>query len=141
MTLVVVDASIVVKWFLPEESSDAARQLLDESSELVAPDLVFAEAGNAVWRRVRMRQLEAPIARRLVADIAGIALQPIPSRFLLKDAIGVAISAGITVYDALYLVLAVRLGTQLVTADARLSAAVSGRPQLRDHIRLVSAGA
>jgi predicted nucleic acid-binding protein len=139
VTLVVVDASIVVKWFLPEQSSEEARQLLDESLELVAPDLVYAEAGNAVLKRVRMRQLEAPIARRMVADIATIALQPVPSQVLLKDAMGVAISAGITVYDALYLALAVRLETQLVTADARLSATVSRSPLLRDHIRLLSA--
>jgi predicted nucleic acid-binding protein len=138
VTLVVVDASIVVKWFLPEQSSEEARQLLDESIELVAPDLVFAEVGSAVWKRVRMRQLEAPLARRMVADIANIGVQPVETRILLKDAMGVALSAGITVYDALYLVLAVRLGTQLVTADERLSAAVSSRPQLRDHIRLVS---
>jgi predicted nucleic acid-binding protein len=139
MTLVVVDASVVVKWFLTERWSEQARQLLDEPVGLVAPDLLFAEVGNAVWKRVRMRQLPAPLARRLVADIASIAVRPVASRTLLKDAMGVAVSAGITVYDAMYLVLAVRLRTQLVTADGRLRAAVSGIPRLREHIRLVSA--
>jgi predicted nucleic acid-binding protein len=139
MTLVVVDASVVVKWFLPERWSEEARQLLDEPVGLVAPDLLFAEAGNAVWKRVRMRQLPGPLARRMVADIATIAVRPVASRTLLKDAMGVAIGAGITVYDALYVVLAVRLRTKLVTADERLSAAVSRLARLREHIRLISA--
>lgn len=139
MTLVVVDASVVVKWFLPERWSEEARRLLDEPVGLVAPDLLFAEAGNAIWKRVRMRQLPAPLARRLVADIAKIAVRPVASRTLLKDAMGVAVSAGITVYDAMYLVLAVRLRTQLVTADDRLRAAVSPLAKVREHIRLLSA--
>ena len=138
MTLVVVDASVVVKWFLPEPWSEEARALLDEPVVLVAPDLLFAEVGNAVWKRVRMRQLPAPLARKMVGDIANIAVRPVASRTLLKDAMAVAVSAGITVYDAMYLVLAVRLRTHLVTADERLSAAVSGLPRLRGHIRLVS---
>jgi predicted nucleic acid-binding protein len=138
MTLVVVDASVVLKWFLPERWSEEARQLLDEPVGLVAPDLLFAEVGNAMWKRVRMRQLSGPVARRMVADIATIAVRPVAGRLLLKDAMNVAVSAGITVYDAMYLVLAVRLQTHLVTADQRLSAALSGLPRLREHIRLIA---
>jgi predicted nucleic acid-binding protein len=138
MTLVVVDASVVLKWFLPERWSDEARKLLDEPVGLLAPDLLYAEVGNAVWKRVRMRELSGPLARRMVADIATIAVRPVASRVLLKDAIGIAVSAGITVYDAMYLALAVRLRTYVVTADERLTHAVADFPRLRGHIRLVS---
>jgi predicted nucleic acid-binding protein len=138
MTLVVVDASVVLKWFLPEPWSDEARKLLDEPVGLVAPDLLYAEVGNGVWKRVRMRELSGPLARRMVADIATMAVRPVASRILLKDAIGVAVGAGITVYDAMYLALAVRLRTYVVTADERLTHAVADSPRLRRHIRLVS---
>jgi predicted nucleic acid-binding protein len=43
MTLLVVDASVVVKWFLPEIFADAALRLRDSAPCFMAPDHVFAE--------------------------------------------------------------------------------------------------
>jgi len=49
----VVDASVGIKWFVPEIHSDAARRLLTEDSILLVPDLFFPEIGNILWKRVR----------------------------------------------------------------------------------------
>ena len=40
MSRVVVDASVAVKWFLPEIHSEAALRYLDGDYERVAPDLL-----------------------------------------------------------------------------------------------------
>ena len=38
-----VDASVAVKWFLPEELSDAADALLTGEHEICAPDFMLVE--------------------------------------------------------------------------------------------------
>ena len=53
MTGYVVDASVVVKWLVDEEHSERAVRLLDAALPLVAPELVFAEAANALWALCR----------------------------------------------------------------------------------------
>jgi predicted nucleic acid-binding protein len=53
----VVDASVAVKWYLPEPESDAAGRLLDPEHDLIAPDLLFAEVGNALWKRWRRGEI------------------------------------------------------------------------------------
>ncbi len=53
------------------------------------------------------------------------------------DAYPVAITTGLTVYDAMYLALAVRLKTELITADERLGRMVAGHPMTAAHVRLV----
>jgi len=56
----VVDASVVLKWFLPEPDSAAADLLLEkflnDEVELLAPDLMLVEAANALWKRAMIRK-------------------------------------------------------------------------------------
>ena len=44
----VVDASVAVKWFADEPLFDKARELQQHS--LAAPDLIFAEVANVMWK-------------------------------------------------------------------------------------------
>ena len=53
MTGYVVDASVAVKWLCTETFSDPAAQLLDKELTLIAPELLFAEATNALWAMCR----------------------------------------------------------------------------------------
>ncbi|MBI4482062.1 MAG: type II toxin-antitoxin system VapC family toxin [Acidobacteria bacterium] len=48
----VVDASVAMKWFVPEAHQDAALRLLDDSCELLAPDFMAAEFGNILWKKM-----------------------------------------------------------------------------------------
>ena len=135
MSLFVVDASLVIKWFVPEIHSEAARRWLDASHDYVAPDLLFPEVGNVVWKKVRRKELEETEARQLVVDLAQVAVETVATRGLLRDALALALTAGITAYDAMYLTLAVRLETEVITADDRFADKVAGRPLLGRHIR------
>jgi predicted nucleic acid-binding protein len=137
VSVFVVDASVVVKWFVPEIHTDAARRLLTLPHEYFAPDLVFAEAANTIWKKIRRGELGVEDGPRLVADIGRVAVESVPCRALAEDAHALANAIGQTVYDALYVALAVRLETRLITADARLAAALSGVPTLAGQVRLV----
>ena len=121
MTPLVVDASVVVKWFVPEEHSEAARSLLQLSDHaFFAPDHLFAELGNTVWKKVRRGELDAALAPALVADMARVAIDPVSTQVLMADAYAIAARVGLTFYDGLYVALAKRLGAPLVTADRKM---------------------
>lgn len=133
MTLV-VDASVAVKWIVTEEGSAEAVGL--RGMPLSAPDLIVAEVGNVLWRKVRRRELLAEEALAAVAVFTHVDLVLHSSHPLIEEAVQIAIELGHPVYDCLYLALARRLGTQLVTADARLVGRLAAaRPELRDLAR------
>jgi predicted nucleic acid-binding protein len=86
---------------------------------------------------VRRGELTADQGERLAADISNIAVETIPTRGLMIDAHAVAITTGITVDDGMYLALAVRLKTALITADDRLGRLVAEHPLTAAHVRLI----
>lgn len=137
MSIFVVDASVVVKWFVPEIHSDKARRLLAAPHEYVAPDLLFAETANTIWKKTRRKELTAEEGRRLVADMGRVAIETFSCRSLADDAYALANVTGRTVYDCMYVALAVRLNTRSITADDRLEAALGNFPLAAEHIQLL----
>lgn len=135
MSLYVVDASVVIKWFVPEIHGDAARRLLTAPHEYFSPDLLFPEVGNVIGKKVRRGELTAEQGERLAADISTIAVETVPTRGLLVDAHALAVATGFTVYDSMYLALAVRLKTEMITADDRLGRAMAAHPMTAVHVR------
>jgi predicted nucleic acid-binding protein len=120
VTRIVVDASVAVKWFLPEELSAEARGVLAAEYELVAPDLLWAELGNVLWKKHRRRELDQRTARRLLRDFSRVPIEFHAPEPWTDAALDLAIRHGVTVYDGLYLVLAAGHGCRVVTADRRL---------------------
>lgn len=66
MTLYVVDANVVAKWFVPERLSEEAVRLLDERHELASPDLLWPELGSVLWKKARAGQLTGREAARIL---------------------------------------------------------------------------
>ena len=119
----IVDASIAVKWVVEEPGSAAARALLSNGERLIAPDLVLAEIGNAVRKKLShgiIPREQAVLAAR-TAERAFDHL--VPTRLLAFSAIELALDLNHPVYDCFYLVLAARERLPLITADDRLRAA------------------
>jgi predicted nucleic acid-binding protein len=116
----VVDASVAVKWFLPEELATEARQLLAPEYQLLAPDLLWAELGNVLWKKHRRRELDQRTASRLLHDFSGVPIEFHGSERWTEAALDLAIRHTVSVYDGLYLALAAGNGCRLVTADRRL---------------------
>ena len=70
MRIVVLDASVAVKWYVREQGSDQAVQLLDrEDLHFVAPDLFRAEIANALLRQNRSGQLSEAALDSALADL------------------------------------------------------------------------
>ena len=63
MDTVVVDSSVAIKWFVVEPYSVEAHAILEEyqagTLTLLAPDLLYAEVGNIVWKKHRFQNLES----------------------------------------------------------------------------------
>lgn len=123
----VVDASVVLKWVLPEPGRQAALELRDLAQAgdcvLRAPAHWVAEVGNVVWVRARGGEATRPRPIDAAADLASLLAAPIisqPLDVLSPLALEIATDADVTFYDALYVAAAARLGVPLVTADRRL---------------------
>ena len=126
MTPLVVDASVAVKWLTDEVDSDAAGALLDGRYELLVPAHFHSELANALVSKVRRRELTAEAAEIAAARIVTLPLDVQEIAPLVPAAVSFAMALNLSVYDALYLALAVQQGCQCVTADRRLYA--SARP-------------
>ncbi len=124
----VVDARVAVKWFVPEVHAAAARRLLAEGVTLLAPDLIWAEVANALWRKWRAQELAAEAAAGILADFRRYPLQIFSAESLYDLAWPMAQRSGRTFYDSLYLALALSQGCRLVTADLRFFNALEATP-------------
>jgi predicted nucleic acid-binding protein len=116
----VVDASVAVKWVIPEVLSEQADQIRDSDDDVLAPDLLLVEVANALWRKTVAREItprEADTALGLVRR-SGVDLHP--TEPLLPRAMDLARRLKHPVYDCVYLALAGRERARFVTADQRL---------------------
>lgn len=131
----VVDASIAVKWVLPEHDSDAATAL--QWHELLAPSHWIIEAANALWSRGRRGDLTPAEVARRVAALERTPVISLDARSHLAAAVGLANEMAHPIYDCLYLAIARSEGTPLVTADRKLALAATKSPSLVGLVRLL----
>jgi len=140
----VLDASVVVKWWFSEDDvflADAARTFLKAYCEgdldIHAPDLLYAEVGNVLWKATRLRNWPPMAARQAVRDLVALGLSAHPMSGLLPAAFELASTYGITVYDASYVFLARRLEIPCYTADRRLIRAVGDSiPEVQELVQV-----
>ena len=116
-----------MKWLLPERYAKAARRLLRGRRELLAPDLIWAEVGNALWKRCRRGELAGDTGRQLLREFRRFPLQTRAAEEFVELAWELAERCGVTVYDRLYFALAVGQDCPFVTADRQLYDALNGR--------------
>jgi predicted nucleic acid-binding protein len=131
----VVDSSVVIKWIIPQAYSEKAGEVLAAYQagglRLLAPDLINAEVGNVLWKYHKFQGLMKSDVWEALEGFKGLDLTVTPSILLLDEAVNLAIEYGRTVYDALFILLALRENCQLLTADERLVNAVSQKlPQV-----------
>ncbi len=115
---VIVDASIAVKWMMPEPGSDAALAIMRRGG-MIAPALIVLEVHHALWKRMRRQEttIEAVgAAARVLAD----AFDRLEDSARLTEAAGaMSIAFDHPIYECLYVALARRESATLATADLR----------------------
>ena len=129
----VVDASVVAAAFFNESHAEPARKLLAGGGSLLAPDLIYGELANVIWKRHGRKEIDAAEAGALLKDFLNLPLRIASSAGLVDVALRLAIQTRRTVYDCLYLALAIREKSVMVTGDRRLANALAGGP-LTSHI-------
>lgn len=113
----VVDASVAAKWYLQEPFSEECLRLLKSGAPVAVPELIDAQVGHMLWQRVKTHQLSVVEAERILRNLKALPLKRVPIIDLAEDALAVASATTRTFDEALYLALALRNHTQLITAD------------------------
>jgi predicted nucleic acid-binding protein len=120
----ILDSNIALKWVLAEPDSWAARQLRSDFQKgihaLLAPDVFQIEVAHALTRAERQGRIVAGQAQLLWADVMLTPPRHEFSGVLLPRAIQISSIQRIGVYDCLYVALAERDGSDLLTADDKL---------------------
>lgn len=125
-----------------EPGSDEADALLADATDgavsLVAPEHLLGEVGNGLRKRVAQGVLVADDAVAALDAVGALDLELFTGAANWVRSLRAALDWGVTTYDALYVMLALDIGAQLVTADMRL--ADSARRHLLP-VRLLTASA
>lgn len=119
--MIVVDASVAVKWLFPEPGEALARRLLESGERLSAPGLIRVEVAAAIARKVRLNEIEPKEAEAAIRlwfrSLAEGLIALTPDEEDLEAAFRLAIELKHPLQDCLYLALAERLNAGLITAD------------------------
>jgi predicted nucleic acid-binding protein len=134
---IVIDGSVAAKWYFPESGHEAADRLLaarfSGEHELLAPDLIVPEFVNVLWKHVRRRECSDEAAEEILGFWEIDCPMLVASTYLASRAFELASALDHSVYDCLYLALALGVEGRLVTADralARAARSVSGQVEL-----------
>lgn len=136
MSVFVVDVSVAVKWMLPEPLAADAVRLQSPDHQLHVPAFFDVELTNVLWKKVRQEVLDYVQASWLVNQLPSLPLTRHSDASLVAAAFDIAQHTGRTVYDCMYLALAVRLVGRMVTADERFVNSLADTPFAASVIRL-----
>ncbi len=136
--MIIVDASVAVKWFIDELDSDLALDFLDRfDAEVAGPDFLAIEVSRALVAAVNARRIDADQGRTALREwLAAIAEQRIAllpvDVGIIDRGVEIALDLGHPLSDCLYLALAVDHDVDLVTCDARFhTRAAAFHPRVR----------
>jgi len=134
VTRAVVDASVAVKWCLSAQEEllvPAAEHLLSAfrrgEVQFLVPDLFWLELANALWKGVWRQKIDAAWADKAFNEIRDLGITTIDSYEFVPKAMQLAVRHHRTVYDCVYVALALQTKTDLITADEKLANALAAR--------------
>jgi predicted nucleic acid-binding protein len=115
----VVDASVAVKWYIPEIYEKEATKLLKGGHRLHVPELILPEFSNIIWKKARRGEITGSEGDRIIAAFSRKRWTVHTHKQTIRSAYTGAEATGQTVYDWTYLALAVSLSCEFVTADEK----------------------
>ena len=108
-----------------EEAFQLFRRYAKGEIQLLVPDLFWAELANIFWKAMRQGRCAKATAEMALVSLKERKLPTVSSLSVLDVAFGIATAFDRTIYDALYVALAVHSKAQFVTADERLANALA----------------
>lgn len=121
----VIDANVAIKWILPEVDSEIALSILeDDQAILLVPDFFFSEVTNILWKFIQRKSLSMEKARANLELIKQVDFKVFNSYDLAMQALDLSIQVQQSVYDCIYLALAISNDCEMITADERFLNAV-----------------
>lgn len=125
MKQIVIDASVVLKWYLvDEEYSDKALKLLEgyvsDKLDMIAPALLEYEVANGLVIAMRKGRVDDSAVTNALDGFEALSIEFKSISKLHTKVIKACSAYSITAYDASYLVLAENLDIPFVTADKKL---------------------
>lgn len=126
MTLVVLDASAALAWMLPSQATPAASGLLEQADEhdFIAPDVFLWEVANVLLTKARGGSVVVAAALDQLDEL-NIDFDHAFSTAEVRQLTDVAAVAGISLFDAAYLALAIEQDAVLASRDGPLLAAAT----------------
>jgi predicted nucleic acid-binding protein len=123
--MIVVDASVAVKWFLHEPDSRQALSLFHQPHKLVAPELIRIEVLGAITKRARMGHIAPEDAADQLeqwrSTLFNRAVSIVDGDDQYQEEAALSLQERHSLYDCVYLIFAKRLHVPLATADERLA--------------------
>jgi predicted nucleic acid-binding protein len=134
--MIVVDASVAVKWVTGEQEREAANALLASGEQLAGPFLLRTEVVAALARKARfgeITEVDASAAVSLWTDIIrGADITLFAEDADLSRALALSLELKHPLQDCVYLALAERLNAPLITADEKFASKARSRyPRVR----------
>lgn len=108
---------------------------------LAAPDVITAEVANVIWKRARLRrEITDDQARAALDELTRLLPQLVQTAALVEQALELALAFRVPIYDCLYVALALRDGSTLVSADRALVRAFGAATGRVAHIEDIAFG-
>lgn len=123
--VVVLDASVAVRWVVEEQGSDEAAALLEKDLAWITPRLLLTEVASALRRKVVDNAVAPAVTGQsldaLLQAVADGVIRLVDDERIIAQALLLAVSLRHKVPDCVYLALAEREGASIATADDRLA--------------------
>ena len=126
MSRYVVDASVAIKWFIPEIHSEDALRVRYSHYRLHVPASITLELGNVLAKNIRRGEITRDEGNVILKELKQLPLQRHADERLFPAAYRLALDTQRSVYDCLYLALAEVIDGVMITADQKFYSSLTG---------------
>lgn len=136
MAKFVIDAGVGLKWFLDEGHSEKARSYLRSNVEYYIPRLFYLETSAVLTKKMRRRELDKKEATHIRHTLGAFPFDVTPDEYLEDQAFDLAMLQHVSMYEAMYIVLAITIEGRMITSDKRFARSME-QVGLADWIEVV----
>jgi len=120
---IVLDSSVIAALFFREELSDTVEEIVEGYQEYYTVSQAYSEVANVAWKRIKIHGEDEEISKQALKNAIEFIeriCEVVDNKLVLNQAFELAVKYGVTVYDALFIALAIKLEEKLITTDRRL---------------------